>query len=51
MTFNKKSYTQPQLTVYGEVEVLTKGVGKGESLDKDFPIGTPKGDLTFSGTF
>jgi hypothetical protein len=48
MTSNKKTYTQPKLATYGAVETLTQGFGKGNSLDKDFPIETPKGSLTFS---
>jgi hypothetical protein len=48
MASNKKPYTQPQLTIYGEVEVLTKGHKNGDALDKDFPTGTPRGKLTFS---
>jgi hypothetical protein len=48
MTANKKPYTQPKLTVYGEVEVLTQGLGLGLFTDKEFPISTPKDDVTFS---
>ena len=44
----KKSYAQPKLTAYGNVEVLTQGASKGGKLDKEFPAGTPFGDLTFS---
>jgi hypothetical protein len=48
MINQKKSYEQPKLTVYGEVEVLTQGFGLGLFTDKDFPLSTPKDDLTFS---
>ncbi|WP_341526356.1 lasso RiPP family leader peptide-containing protein [Nostoc sp. UHCC 0302] len=48
MTSNKKLYVQPKLTVYGEVETLTQGLGDGNTLDKAFPAKTPKKDLTFS---
>ncbi|MBW4615023.1 MAG: hypothetical protein KME21_17455 [Desmonostoc vinosum HA7617-LM4] len=48
MSSNKKTYIQPKLTVYGEVETLTKGTNAGETLDKDFPAGTSRGSLTFS---
>ncbi|MBW4612038.1 MAG: hypothetical protein KME21_01905 [Desmonostoc vinosum HA7617-LM4] len=51
MNNHKKPYTQPKLTIYGEVEVLTQGNSDGADLDKDFPTGTPKSNLTFSGTF
>ena len=44
----KKSYNKPQLTVHGNVEVLTQGSQKGDFTDADFPAKTPKGDLTFS---
>jgi len=44
----KKSYAQPKLTAYGNVEVLTQGASSGPNLDADFPTGTPFGDLTFS---
>ena len=45
----KKSYNKPQLTIYGNVEVLTQGADDGAALDATFPVGTPKGDLGFSG--
>lgn len=48
MTFQKKSYFKPELTVHGNVEVLTKGGSGGGSTDAFFPVGTPKGGLTFS---
>ncbi|WP_341531756.1 hypothetical protein WKK05_39280 (plasmid) [Nostoc sp. UHCC 0302] len=48
MTVSKKPYTQPLLTVYGEVSALTQGLKDGSALDKDFPTGTPRGKLTFS---
>jgi hypothetical protein len=44
----KKSYAQPKLTAYGNVEVLTQGASAGNQLDADFPTGTPFNDLTFS---
>ncbi|MCY7282252.1 MAG: putative RiPP precursor [Cyanobacteria bacterium CAN_BIN43] len=44
----KKSYAQPKLTAYGNVEVLTQGASSGPNLDADFPAGTPFSDLTFS---
>lgn len=48
MSFPKKSYVKPQLTVHGDVEVLTKGNVDGDFTDKDFPVDTPKSELTFS---
>ena len=44
----KKSYVKPQLLVHGDVETITKGGTDGGALDADFPVGTPKGSLTFS---
>ncbi len=44
----KKLYTKPHLTIYGNVEVLTKAGSNGNALDKDFTAGTPRGELTFS---
>ncbi|MBW4615330.1 MAG: hypothetical protein KME21_19055 [Desmonostoc vinosum HA7617-LM4] len=51
MKSHLKPYTQPKLTVFGDVQVLTQGLKDGSALDKDFPTGTPKGKLTFSDTY
>lgn len=48
MKFEKKSYTTPKLTIHGDVEVLTQGNADGNFTDKDFPVKTPKNQLTFS---
>jgi hypothetical protein len=48
MTFQKKSYLKPELTVHGNVEVLTKGTSNGGRTDALFPAGTPRGSVTFS---
>jgi hypothetical protein len=48
MTLQKKSYLKPELTVHGNVEVLTKGTSLGNFTDRDFPAGTPRGELSFS---
>jgi hypothetical protein len=48
MAFQKKSYLKPELTVHGNVEVLTKGSAIGNFTDRDFPAGTPRGELSFS---
>lgn len=45
---NKKTYTTPKLTNHGDVEVLTRGSSDGDFTDKDFPVKTPKKDLTFT---
>jgi hypothetical protein len=44
----KKSYAQPKLTAYGNVEVLTQGLKNGDGTDAVFPVKTPKEKLTFS---
>lgn len=43
-----KTYVSPALRAHGKVEALTQGTSTGESLDRAFPVGTPKGQLTFS---
>lgn len=48
MTESKKVYQAPALTTFGSVEEITAGSKYGEATDRDFPAGTPKGDLTFS---
>lgn len=47
-TDEKKSYTPPQVTVHGNVEVITLGGPTGPNTDATFPSSTPFGDLTFS---
>lgn len=47
-TTTKKTFVSPKLTVHGDVEVITLGFKNGASLDKAFPIKTPKKNLTFS---
>ena len=44
----KKAYTQPQLTVHGNVEVLTQGTKTGLNLDSNFALGTPLDSVTVS---
>lgn len=48
MTHSKKSYLKPELTVHGNVEVLTKALGGSRRIDATFQAGTPLGNLTFS---
>jgi hypothetical protein len=38
MTFAKKAYTKPELTVHGNIEAITQ---KGGGNKTDVPIGTP----------
>lgn len=44
----KKPYETPELTVYGDVEAITKGNSSGDKLDQTFTVGTFADDLTFS---
>lgn len=41
-------YASPRLTKYGAVEELTSGHSDGSQTDADFPVDTPKNELTFS---
>jgi len=41
-------YVTPEVVDYGTVEDLTAGNGDGEILDRSFPVGTKKSQLTFS---
>ena len=42
----KKEYTAPSLTVYGDVETLTKAIGKGSVKDGIFVNGEPLNVVT-----
>lgn len=42
------TYDPPAIVELGTVEELTLGNQAGNNLDKTFPTGTPKGQLTFS---
>jgi hypothetical protein len=44
----KKPYEPPKVTDYGDLKKITAGQANGALLDRDFPAGTPGGDLTFS---
>jgi hypothetical protein len=44
----KKPYVTPELTVHGDIRVITQGNSTGNYLDADFPCGTLFSDLTFS---
>lgn len=47
-TDEKKPYSPPQVTVHGNVEVITQGGPTGPGLDQTFPTSTPFSSLTFS---
>ncbi len=40
-------YETPRIEDHGDLAELTAGNSSGEYLDKTFPIGTPKKDLSF----
>jgi hypothetical protein len=41
-------YKVPRVVDYGDLKDVTAAQTNGNALDKDFPSGTPKDDLTFS---
>jgi hypothetical protein len=45
---NTDEYASPRLTKYGAVEDLTSGQAQGSQTDADFPVDTPRDQLTFS---
>jgi hypothetical protein len=47
-TYKRKSYSKPDLFVYGDVARLTLGNADGDYTDAAFPAGTPKASITFS---
>lgn len=43
----KFAYETPRLMMHGSVAEMTQGTSLGNFLDAAFPVGTPRGDLTF----
>ena len=41
-------YEAPKVVDYGTLADLTAGQSDGNFTDRDFPVNTPKKDLTFS---
>ena len=41
-------YEAPKVVDYGRLTDITAGQADGNETDKDFPVHTPKKDLTFS---
>jgi hypothetical protein len=41
-------YEKPEVVDYGTLTDLTAGQVDGDFTDRDFPVNTPKRDLTFS---
>jgi hypothetical protein len=48
MEKDTKEYEAPRIEDHGDLAALTAGYKEGESTDAEFPIHTPKKDLTFS---
>lgn len=44
----KATYETPKLVEIGSFETVTQGGANGNTLDRVFPSGTPRGELTFS---
>jgi hypothetical protein len=42
------AYEAPEVVDYGRLTDITAAQQDGDTTDRDFPAGTPKGDLTFS---
>ena len=42
------TYQAPKVVDYGTLTQLTAGGQTGDYTDRDFPVHTPKQDLTFS---
>jgi hypothetical protein len=49
-TTEKTEYEAPHVVDFGDLVSLTAGGSDGCDLDSNFPVGTPKRNLTFSGT-
>lgn len=41
-------YTTPEIKDYGTLTQMTAAQADGRLTDRDFPVNTPKEDLTFS---
>jgi hypothetical protein len=50
MEKNMTEYETPMIEDHGDLAELTAGSSTGEYLDKNFPVGTPKKDLSFQST-
>jgi hypothetical protein len=48
MEKDTKEYEAPRIEDHGDLATLTAGQAEGESTDANFPVHTPKKDLTFS---
>lgn len=41
-------YEKPEVSDYGTLASLTAGTQDGQFTDRDFPVNTPRDELTFS---
>jgi hypothetical protein len=48
MEKHTNEYETPKIEDHGDLAELTAGSADGESTDAQFPVHTPKKDLTFS---
>jgi hypothetical protein len=48
-TGGKMTYEKPEVQDYGSLAELTAGQSDGQFTDRDFPVNTPRDELTFSG--
>ena len=42
------SYEKPEVVDYGALANVTAGMEDGDFTDRDFPVNTPRDELTFS---
>jgi hypothetical protein len=43
------TYSSPVISDYGTLVELTAGMQDGNFTDRDFPVNTPRDEITFSG--
>jgi hypothetical protein len=48
MPDSNTSYETPRIVDYGDLTQITAGTQDGDWLDHQFPVNTPKRNLTFS---
>ena len=42
------NYLEPSIVDYGDLTEITAAMTDGDTTDRDFPAGTPRGEITFS---
>jgi hypothetical protein len=48
MQEGQMQYEAPEITDYGTLTDLTAGTQDGNLTDRDFPVNTPRDEITFS---